>query len=589
MKSPFWPRRAVFLTTWLAVLPALGLSACSDPPAKQPADVPLAEVSAVDAEPELPPSDAVPDELDPNGSDDSTSDDGSDNDTAATDAAVEQPSDLTKVFDNNAAPNPAAALVVLGEPAAVGPDVEIVYPPPEALAPADFAPITVQWTYSGPQPDFFLVRFASSQAEISMMGAPSGWTVPGGYAVTLSKSIWKALFAFDDGDDYLLRVVPVFLQGNQLAGKLVGSAPRAFHVTKEKTGGAIYYWNTAMQAVRVLEPGNLAAKSVPTPGGICTGCHSISPDGTTMAVSHMVGASFGSMSMSLVGAKTGAVPTWLHADAAKVLASSFTISAAFSEKYFTATDKRLVVPSTAGAGLGGVSLLAVDLLKGTSNKLVAGGDLGQQAFPTWSKQGTYVVYASASDVGQGFSGSQATALYRVPFNDGNGGQAAVIAGADEPGIFHYYPALSQDGQWIIYNRADPAGPACPSSGGGGPSSGGGATTYDNCNAELWAVPIGGGKAIRLDNANLGTDPLTNSWPTLGQVVGKYLWLTFSSRRDYGLLHKGSPAAPQIYVAAIDPQKLAKGEDGSFGALWLPGQDLGAGCHIARWSSPPRSE
>jgi hypothetical protein len=305
----------------------------------------------------------------------------------------------------------------------------------------------------------------------------------------------------------------------------------------------------------------------------------------------MVGGGFGSMSMSLVGAKTGAPPTWLHADASKVLASSFTISAAFSEKYFTATDKWLVVPSSGGGGLvgGAVKLLAVDLIKGSSNPLVKGGDLGQQAFPTWSKEGKYVVYASAADVGQGFSGSQATSLYRVQFAGGQGGQAQAIKGADEPGIFHYYPSLSQDGQWIVYNRADPAGPSCAAAGGGGPSSGGGATTYDNCNAELWAIPIGGGKAVRLDNANLSTDPLTNSWPTFGQVVGKYLWMTFSSRRNYGLLHTGAPANPQIYVAAVDPQKLAEGLDGSFGALWLPGQDLGAGCHIARWSSPPRSE
>ena len=237
-------------------------------------------------------------------------------------------------------------------------------------------------------------------------------------------------------------------------------------------------------------------------------------------------------------------------------------------------------------------LKSINLLTGTSYKLVQSGDLGQQAFPTWSPNGETVVYASASNVGNGFSGSVATALYSVPFGDGvdagKGGIATPIAGADEAGIFHYYPSFTPDGAFVVYNRADPAGPTCPTSGGGGgPSSGGGATTYDNCNAEVWMISALGGTAIRLDNANQSTDPLTNSWPTFGNVVGQYYWMAFSSRREYGFLHTGAPPSPQVYIAAVDPQKLLQGQDGSFAALWLPGQDISSGCHIARWSAPPR--
>ena len=101
------------------------------------------------------------------------------------------------------------------------------------------------------------------------------------------------------------------------------------------------------------------------------------------------------------------------------------------------------------------------------------------------------------------------------------------------------------------------------------------------------IPAIGGTAIRLNNANQSTDPLTNSWPTFGNVLGQYYWMAFSSRRNYGFLHTGAPPSPQVYIAAVDPEKLLQGLDGSFAALWLPGQDISSGCHIARWSAPPR--
>ncbi len=97
----------------------------------------------------------------------------------------------------------------------------------------------------------------------------------------------------------------------------------------------------------------------------------------------------------------------------------------------------------------------------------------------------------------------------------------------------------------------------------------------------------GGQAIRLDTANAGPAGLTNSWPTLGNVAGSHEWKAFSSRRDYGLVHTGKPATPQIWVAADDPLQLANGKNGSFPALWLPGLDVGTGCHLARWSDTPR--
>ena len=508
---------------------------------------------------------------------------------AAKDVQAEQDvgpaAEITYVTNVDSASDPTGAAATVGQNATLSLDVDVVYPPNNAMAPRDFAPITVQWTYAGTDANLFIVRFENPEAEIDVMGDLANLADAPGYSITIPDKIWAELFAYPDHPDWTLRVIAANVQNQQLVGKMVSSKPLAFHVSNQKVGGAVYYWNTTMSAVRVLEAGQLQPTTLPGGGGMmaCVGCHSVSPDGSAVAVSSFFGGGggFSTMSMNMVSGKSGKPLTWLSPKAQSQLATSFTISAAFSQAYFTATSKWLVVPQNG-------KLRSVNLLTGDSYAMVSGGDLGQQAFPTWSNDGSTIVYASAKDVGQGFSGSVATSLYRVDWNGGTGGQATVIPGADEPGIFHYYPALSVDGDYVVYNRADPSGPTCPSSGSsGGPSSGGGATTYDNCNAELWMIATQGGVPIRLDNANQSTDPLTNSWPTFGNVVGDYYWMAFSSRRDYGFKHTGNPASPQVYIAAVDRKKLDQGQDGSYAALWLPGPDISSGCHIARWSAKPR--
>lgn len=567
----------------LAAAATAAVWACSSPPAEKPSaakDVSTTEFDSAAASTDASATDAASADQ---------------QDTAAPEVAADAtvlPSAVTLIVDATATSDAGLADLVVGKPGALSGDIEVVYPPDNALAPIDFAPITVQWTYSG-QADKFIIRFENAEAEIDVLGDAQNWASAAstgkGYALTLPKSIWQELFSFPDHPEWKLRILTVTVSGGQLVGKLLASKPITFHTHSMPAGGAIYYWNTQMMAVRVLEQGQKQPTTVPTPGGMCAGCHSVSPDGSTVAVSHMMGAGMASMSMSLVTAKSGQPPAWLHPKAKQLLASSFTIAAAFSDEHFNDKERWLVVPTSGTAGFipGPTKLMAVDLMGGKATNLVQGGDLGQQAFPAWSKDGSTVVYASSANVGNGFAASVATALYTVPFNGGQGGKAQVVAGADDADVFHYYPTFTLDGKYIVYNRAATTGSPCPSSGSSGGPSSGGEGTYDNCHAELWMIPATGGNPIRLDLANESLEPLTNSWPTLGIVPGQYHWMAFSSRRNYGFLHTGNPPSPQIYMAAIDPLKIAAGQDPSYAALWLPGQDMAAGCHIARWSSTPR--
>ena len=59
-----------------------------------------------------------------------------------------------------------------------------------------------------------------------------------------------------------------------------------------------------------------------------------------------------------------------------------------------------------------------------------------------------------------------------------------------------------------------------------------------------------------------------------------LWLAFSSQRAYGNIVSGSP---QIWVAGFDPALASAGQDPTWPAFWLPGQDPSQNNHIPVWT------
>jgi len=94
-------------------------------------------------------------------------------------------------------------------------------------------------------------------------------------------------------------------------------------------------------------------------------------------------------------------------------------------------------------------------------------------------------------------------LYRIPFNDGQGGTPQPIAGASANGMSNNFPKVSPDGRWIVFVQNHNGLLMRPDS-------------------KLYIVPSTGGKA-RLMNCNT---PLMNSWHTFSPN-GR--WLAFSSK------------------------------------------------------------
>jgi hypothetical protein len=70
------------------------------------------------------------------------------------------------------------------------------------------------------------------------------------------------------------------------------------------------------------------------------------------------------------------------------------------------------------------------------------------------------------------------------------------------------------------------------------------------------------------------------------TAGGYMWVVFTSRRTYGNRLTGGPSeVKQLWVAAIK-QFPDPGQDPSFPAFWVPGQDMGSLNMRGYWALDP---
>jgi tetratricopeptide (TPR) repeat protein len=134
----------------------------------------------------------------------------------------------------------------------------------------------------------------------------------------------------------------------------------------------------------------------------------------------------------------------------------------------------------------------------------------------WSPDGKYLVFARAEAKDPNPADGKMAAyandpaevpiqydLYRIPFNDGQGGKPEPIAGASRNGMSNSFPKISPDGRWIVFVQARNGQLMRPDS-------------------QLYIVPAAGGQARRM-NCNT---PLMNSWHSFSPN-GR--WLVFSSK------------------------------------------------------------
>lgn len=150
----------------------------------------------------------------------------------------------------------------------------------------------------------------------------------------------------------------------------------------------------------------------------------------------------------------------------------------------------------------------------------------------WSPDGRYLVFARAEAKDAYPEGSKLAErandpnetqirydLYRVPFDEGRGGEAVPIAGASANGVSNSFPKISPDGKWIVFVQARNGQLMRP-------------------DGQLYIVPAEGGEARRM-RCNT---PLMNSWHSFSPN-GR--WMVFSS--------KSRSPYTQLFLTHIDEQ------------------------------------
>lgn len=383
--------------------------------------------------------------------------------------------------------------------------------------------------------------------------------------------------------------VTVTLRGTDDSGTQVGSAASlSIAFSQDDLTGGLYYWTTSNGTAIMRFDFTASSQatgekfaSTEVASGECIGCHALSRDGKKL-VAEASGQNSGRLVLMDVGSKTLLAP--YNQGASSPDKSIF-------ESWNPDGSQYVGVYADSGATDFNLMLFDGNTGKKTQSLTGTGTSANPISHPDWSDDAQKIAFARMGVKGtnQRFGKGSIQMVSRTS----SGWSAPVTLVPDEEGKNRYYPAFSPDSTFLLYDES-----TCPS----------GSNFAKDCNADsdptarLFAVKAEeGATPIELTRANApgkrdtGTS-LTNSFPKWAPFLyqrtrepgSRLQWFTFSSTRKYGLRNPPAggdenPTGTLLWIAAVDPDKVARGEDPSYPALVLPIQDLSTSNHIAQWT------
>ncbi len=423
---------------------------------------------------------------------------------------------------------------------------DLVYPSSGTIVPPNLSALEVHYT-PGAGNTQFEITFTGALVELAVYTTCT--TLGAGCVWSPSEDTWELLSTAARGEEPLWYQVRGMASGAAQFGE---STARWIQVSTDDLLGGLYYWNAGAGAIMRYEFGRRGQTAErflgvgETGATQCVGCHSLTRDGSRISIgldipgpSAIEAYDVASRDMLWGTAASGGFPT-TGGDGA-----NFTTFSPDGATLMVSDGSSIAVRS-ATDGSGKTTVIANGLM------------------PDWSPLGDRVVFARSATSAP-FGGALGTSAGSLFTADTSSWAATPLVQSTGSTDNNYYPAYSPDGDWVVFNKS-----ALDDS-------------YDAMDARVYVVPAGGGAPIALGNASPA--PGGDSWPKWGPFVhdyeaGQVMWLTFSSRRAYGLRAGGTA---QIWMVGIDPARAANGGDPSFAAFWLPFQDASSGNHIAQWA------
>jgi hypothetical protein len=432
----------------------------------------------------------------------------------------------------------------------------VIYPPADVLVPRNLGDFEAHWVDALGN-DVFELSLKTEFAHVRVF-------VPGGNGLASTGPM--PTFAAFLADEWLSavgleQVVSFQVRSVQLAnpGVVGTTGPRPVKLSNEQMEGGLYYWaaaqsNGAYGIYRhdMAKPGQPAEEFMTTnqTTGRCVACHSLSRDGTKMAITYDGGNGAAATIDVATSTRSGDMSPWNFA----------TYTPDGSKLLTVFTGIITVRDATTGAAITNMP------------------SASYVTHPDISADGTRLVYivrpgTPGTGADWSFTGGQVFTRTYDPVTQTFGAETPLVtAGAN-----NFYPSWSPDGQWILFNRTD------------------GGDAYNNANASLWVVKSdGSAPPIELATMNRGLG-LTNSWgrwapfqQTVGAGFDPIYWITVSSKRDFGVrLHNSAlevaAQRPQIWMTAFFVGKANMNLDPSAPAFRLPMQNIEGNNHIAQWT------
>jgi len=429
---------------------------------------------------------------------------------------------------------------------------ELVYPSDGVIVPPNMREIEFHYRTAGST--IFELTFRAPALDLRVyIGCPE--SVGGGCVYTPDDEVWDTLAAAARGAG----AVPYTLRGTD--GSSVGTAAeQRITFAEEDITGGLYYWNAGLGRIMRYEWGRRGAAAEVfldrgrTGATMCVGCHSVSRDGTRIAVGIDVPGS--------------TLQTYDVASRSRVFSrgtASFPPNPQEPTFFSFSPDSRLIV---GGAGHG------LDIHHADTGDIAVPDVAANATMPDWSPDGTHIVYVETATPPPFNSASVSAGSIATLVLDGATWRPGptLVARAGEN---NYYPAYSPDGGWVVFNRS----PSNTNSM-GDDVEGMIARVSD---AEQWVVAADGSlPPVRLETA----DGFADSWPKWDPTPyvdrGRTMfWLSFASRRGYGL-RLDRDERSQIWMAAFYPDDARGGLDPAAPAIRVPFQELDSSNHLPQW-------